>query len=103
MFRMYGNIVQILKYQSTSEELTFNPDSPEKPVTITVTHYTPTEEEAEALGTDVQPLPLESDAWMDGLEVPDVPDTMAEAIKIRDMGEATYKAKLKREEAQNPE
>ena len=92
MFRMYGRIVEILRYQSTST------DGREP-----ITHYAPTQEEADALGENVQPLPLEADAWMDGLEVADVPDTMAEALKIRDMGQTAYLALLKRQEQQAPE
>lgn len=92
MLRMYGRIVQILRYQSTST------DGREP-----ITHYAPTREEAAALGSNVQPLPLEDDAWMDGLEVADVPDTMAEALKIRDMGQTAYLALLKRQEQQDPE
>ena len=89
MFRMYGRIVEILRYQSTSTDR-------REPIT----HYAPTQEEAAALGENVQPLPLEDDAWMDGLEVADVPDTMAEAIKIRDMGQTAYLALLKRQAQQ---
>lgn len=92
MLRMYGRIVQILHYQSTST----NGEE-------TITHYVPTQEEAAALGENVQPLPLEDDAWMDGLEVADVPDTMAEALKIRDMGQTSYQSLLKRQEQQAPE
>lgn len=92
MFRMYGRIVQILHYQSTSN------DGRES-----TTHYAPTEEEAAALGSNVQPIPLEADEWMDGLEVADVPDTMEEAVKIRDMGQAAYQALCKQQEQQAPE
>ena len=92
MLRMYGRIVQILHYQSTST----NGEE-------TITLYVPTQEEAAALGENVQPLPLEDDAWMDGLEVADVPDTMAEALKIRDMGQTSYQSLLKRQEQQAPE
>ena len=92
MFRMYGRIVQILRYQSTSTDR-------REPIT----HYAPTQEEAAALGSNVQPRHLEDDAWMDGLEVADVPDTMAEALKIRDMGQTAYLALLKRQEQQAPE
>ena len=63
MFRMYGRIVQILRYQSTST------DGREP-----ITHY-----------------------------APDVPDTMAEALKIRDMGQTSYQSLLKRQEQQAPE
>lgn len=101
MFRMYGRIVQILRYQSTSTEP--RTDENGELVEETVTHYAPTAEEAAALGGNVQPLPLEADEWMDGLEVDDVPDTMGEAIKIRDMGQAAYQALCKQQEQQAPE
>lgn len=101
MFRMYGRIVQVLRYQSTSTEL--RPDENGELVEETATHYAPTQEEAAALGENVQPLPLEADEWMDGLEVADVPDTMGEAIKIRDMGQTAYLALLKRQEQQTPD
>lgn len=101
MFRMYGRIVQILRYQSTSTEL--HPNENGEFVEENVTHYAPTQEEAAAFGENVHPLPLEADEWMDGLEVADVPDTMGEAVKIRDMGQVAYLALLKRQEQQAPE
>lgn len=105
MFRMYGRIVQVLRYQSTS--IDYNPDpTEEEPGRMRgekIIHYAPTQEEAAALGENVQPLPLEADEWMDGLEVADVPDTMGEAIKIRDMGQAAYQALCRQQEQQAPE
>lgn len=101
MFRMYGRIVQVLRYQSTSTEL--RPDENGEFVEETITHYAPTQEEAAALGENIQPLPLEADEWMDGLEVADVPDTMGEAVKIRDMGQAAYQALCRQQEQQTPE
>lgn len=101
MFRMYGRIVQVLRYQSTGTEQRPNEDG--ELVEETVTHYAPTQEEAAALGENVQPLPLEADEWMDGLEVADVPDTMGEAVKIRDMGQAAYLALCRQQEQQTPE
>lgn len=101
MFRMYGRIVQILRYQSTITEL--RPNENGEFVGDPVTHYAPTQEEAAALGENVQPLPLEADEWMDGLEVADVPDTMGEAVKIRDMGQAAYLALCRQQAQQTPE
>lgn len=100
MFRMYGRIVQILRYQSTSTEPRPTEDGGMEEETVT--HYAPTAEEASALGENVHPLPLEADEWMDGLEVADVPDTMSEAIKIRDMGQTAYLSFLKQQEQQKP-
>lgn len=101
MFRMYGRIVQILRYRSTNTEL--RPGETGELVEETVTYYAPTQEEAAALGENIQPIQLEADEWMDGLEVADVPDTMGEAVKIRDMGQAAYLSLLKRQEQQAPE
>lgn len=101
MFRMYGRIVQIFRYQSTSTEQRTNEEG--ELLEETITHYAPTQEEAAALGDNVTAIPMEADEWMDGLEVADVPDTMAEAIKIRDMGQLAYQAQLRQQEQQAPE
>lgn len=101
MFRMYGRIIQVLRYQSTNTEFHLNENG--EFVEKTVTHYSPTAEEAIALGKNVQPLHLEADEWMDGLEVADVPDTMGEAVKIRDMGQAAYLALCRQQAQQTPE
>lgn len=88
MFRMYGRIVQIQRFEYTVSETEYDEEGNSHLVNRLA--YAPTEEEASARGTNVQPLELESDAWMDGLEVADVPNTMAEAIRIRDMGQEAY-------------
>lgn len=101
MFRMYGRVVQVYRWQSTAVEM--HPDEGGAMIEETVTHYAPTQEEAAALGDNVTPCPLEDDEWMDGLEVADVPSTYDEACRIRDMGQEAYKAQLKKEAMQTPE
>lgn len=91
----------MLRYKSTNTETCPTEDGEMKEVEVT--HYAPTEEEAAVLGNNVTPLPLEDDAWMDGMEVADVPDTMGEAVRIRDMGVEAYKAQVKLEAQQTPE
>lgn len=88
MFRMYGNRVEVLKYQISYTEYEEQR-----------TDYAATEEEANAIsdrvnGT-VSALPASDDAWMDGIEVADVPDTYGEAVRIYQMGQAAYEAENK--------
>lgn len=104
MFRMYGKKVEILRYQIDYVES--NPVEEEEARNITV--YAPTEEEANALaemyGGTVTPLEPEDDAWMDGVEVDDVPNTRAAALEIYRMGEEAYnKLKAKPNEEQRIE
>lgn len=84
MFRMYGRIVEVhhfrVDYTEGEEQRT---------------DYTPTEEEADTIaqrtGGTVTALEPDSDAWMDGIEVDDVPDTYGEAMRVYEMGEAAWK------------
>lgn len=89
MFRMYGRKVEILKYQVSYQE---NEEQR--------TDYTMTEDEAneiaERVNGTVTALESEDDAWMDGIEVDDVPDTYAEAMRIYQLGESAYKEALKK-------
>lgn len=75
MFRMYGRKVEILKYQ-----ISYTKDEEER------TDYAASEEEAQEIadrvGGTVSALQSEDDAWMDGIEVDDVPDTYAAAMQI---------------------
>lgn len=83
MFRMYGRTVQVLKYQISYTE---NEEQ--------YTDYAASEEEANEIANRVNgtvtTLELENDAWMDGIEVADVPDTYAEAQKVYSAGEQAY-------------
>ena len=97
MFRMYGRIVEILKYQVS---YTKNEED--------IIQYTVSEEEANEIaqhfnGTVTQ-LELSDDAWMDGIEVDDVPNTRGAALEIYQMGEEDYnKLKAKPSEEQRIE
>ena len=75
MFRMYGRKVEILKYQVSYQE-----NEEER------TDYAVSEEEAneiaERVNGTVSSLTDSGDAWMDGIEVDDVPDTYAAAMQI---------------------
>lgn len=83
MFRMYGNRVEVLRYQV---------DYTENAEQFTV--YAATEEEADEIAQRYNgvksALALADDEWMDGLEVADVPDTYAEAIRIYSLGKESY-------------
>ena len=80
MFRINGNLVEILHYKITYTQKNMEKD--EK-----VVEYAHSEEEANEIalltGGKVELLPSESDAWMDGIKVENVPDTYAEALKIK--------------------
>lgn len=109
MFRMYGRIIQLYRYKAaytekrpvTSEGENGEPVFSEEE--IPVTGYFVTREEAEKTGGTVTELDTSGYDWLDGLEVPDVPDTFAAAQEIADMGQAAYNAKLAREAAQSSE
>ena len=99
-FRMYGRIIEINRYSITHQEQF--PELPqlngeENPVQK-VTEYVPTQEEvnaiAERTGGTVTALDTSEYEWLDGIEVADVPDTMAEAVKIYEMGQAAYQELL---------
>lgn len=86
-FRMSGQTVEVYRYQVdyASEDRA-------------VTAYCPTQEEAQAVAeqTDGQITALDTSAyeWMDGLAMPDVPDTYAAALEVYQMGEAEYRRKM---------
>lgn len=87
MFRMYGNRVEVLQYQVDYIE---NEEQ--------FTAYAVTEEEADEIAKRYNgvktALTSSDDEWMDGLEVEDVPDTYAEAMKICALGEEAYKQQV---------
>ena len=84
MFRMYGRKVEILKYQVFYQEN-------EK----RRTDYAASKEEAQEIaaraGGSVSALTPGDDAWMDGIEVADVPNTYGEAMRVYEAGEAAYR------------
>lgn len=87
MFRMYGNRVEILRYQVEYTE------NEEQQIS-----YVVTEEEADDIAKHYNgvktALEPSDDEWMDGMEVPDVPDTYTEAMRIYSLGEQEYKQQI---------
>lgn len=83
MFRMCGNQVEVLRYQV---------DYTENEEQFTV--YAATEEEADEIAQRYNgvktSLASSDDEWMDGLEVADVPDTYAEAVRVYQSGKEAY-------------
>lgn len=75
MFRMYGRTVQVLHYQ-------VNYTQNEREETVYAATEQEAQETARLLGGTVTALETEDDAWMDGIEVKDVSDTYAEAMRI---------------------
>lgn len=102
-FRMYGRIIEINRYSVTYQEqppILPQPDgeeTPEQEPTERI-EYVPTQEESDAIaertGGTVTALDTTEYEWLDGIEVADVPDTFAEAIKIYEMGQAAYQELL---------
>lgn len=100
-FSMLGRIIQIHRYKvEYSEELPSRDDTGQ-PITKSRTQYCNTQERAQALAeaTDGTITQLDSAAyeWLDGIEVADVPDTYAEAVKLYEMGGDGWLAKAKEE------
>jgi hypothetical protein len=84
-FRMYGRIIQIYRYKV---------EYTDKSTGNAMLAYCCTDEEAKDINGTVTKLDTSNYEWLDGIEVADVPDTFAEAIKIYDMGETAYKEQL---------
>ena len=67
----------------------------------------PTREEADAValqtGGEVESLDASAYEWMDGIEVPDVPDTYAEAERIAQLGQEGYSRKKVFEVSKSPD
>lgn len=94
MFRMYGRNVEILKYQISYKETVLNEqweESQEDRVDYAVAEEEANEIAGRVNGT-VTALPAGDDAWMDGMEVADVPDTYGEAVRVYEAGEAAWHA-----------
>ena len=96
MFRMYGNQVEVLRYQV---------DYTENAEQFTI--YAATEEEADEIAQRYNgvktSLASSDDEWMDGLEVADVPDTYAEAVRVYSLGKQAYKQQVEDSKKQNAE
>lgn len=92
VFRMYGRVIQIHRYKAEYTVQQPNGDGELKDIQ-TVGYFT-SQEEAESTGGTVTALDTSNHEWLDGIEVADVPDTYAEAVKIFEMGEEAYKKSL---------
>lgn len=92
-FRVSGRTVEVYRYRVDYTE--DRPKEGGEMVQEAVTAYCPTQEGAlavaEQTGGQITALDASAYEWMDGLEVADVPDTYAAAVKIYQMGEAEYR------------
>lgn len=98
-FYMYGRIVKIHRFKVEYTETLPWPDENGQPITEGRTEYCNTREQAEAVaaaheGSTLTELDSSAYEWLDGIEVADMPDTYAEAVKIYEMGQAAYEAEL---------
>ncbi len=95
-FRLYGREIQIYRFSVTYEEEMPWLDEDGAEESRTQIEYCNTESEAaavaEAHNGEVTALDSSAYEWLDGIEVADVPDTYAEAVKIYEMGQAAYEA-----------
>ncbi len=102
-FRMHGRIVQTFRY---SVKYTISAENEAGIERIEMTDYTPSYDEAmylsEKYGGKVFMLSAVSYGWIEGVEVPDVPDTMKAAMEIYDMGKDAYLAKKNIDETATP-
>lgn len=87
MFRMYGNRVEVLRYQIDYIE------NEEQHITYAATEEEATEIAARFNGT-ISTFALSDDEWMDGMEVANTSDSYAEAMKIYELGEQAYNRKI---------
>ena len=88
-FSMYGRIIEIHRFS-----VTYSIEDVER------TEYCHSREQADSLaelfsGT-VTALDTSAYEWLDGIEVADVPDTYAEAVRIYEMGREAYEAELQK-------
>lgn len=100
-FRMYGNTVQVNRYQVDYKETDFDREG--NPVEVVVSRGFPTLEEAEAVKNQYNGTMKELDAapylWLDGLNFLSFDD----AQKAMEMGEEAYKKAQAEKEAAKPE
>jgi hypothetical protein len=101
IFRMYGNRVQVNRYQV--DYIVTLPGEEGKPVETAVSRGFPTLAEAEAVNNQYNGTLKELDAapylWLDGLEF----QNFDEARKAMEMGEKAYKKAQEEQEAAKPE
>lgn len=99
-FSMYGRTVRVHRFKVTylMKEQEYDEDG--APVTVSVEHaqYCHSREEANAVakrtGGTITELDTHTYEWLGGIEVADVPDTYAEAVRIYEMGREAYEAEL---------
>lgn len=100
-FTMYGRIIQIHRYRVEYPESMPWLDESRNPAGEQRTEYCNTQEQAAAVaeaheGSTVTQLDSAAYEWLDGIEVADVPDTYAEAVKLYEAGQAAYEAEQKK-------
>lgn len=99
-FTLYGRMIQIHRYKVTYNEEILGTVEDGEPVLQTVERVRRcnTREQAEAVAAAHNGIITELDSatyeWLDGIEVADVPDTYAEAVKLYEAGQAAYEAEL---------
>ena len=88
-FRLCGRVVEVYHYQVTYTEQ-FPGEEP-----VTRITYVPTLEEAQEIadqhGGEVAEMDSSAYEWMDGMELPGVPEPYDEAVRIFEQGEAAYR------------
>lgn len=100
-FSMYGRIVQIHRYRVEYTEIMPWLDESGNPAEEQRIEYCNTQEQAAAVaeaheGSTVTQLDSAAYEWLDGIEVADVPDTYAEAVKLYEAGQAAYEAEQRK-------
>lgn len=97
-FSMYGRMIQIHRYKVSYQEEILGTVENGEPALETAERVRPcnTREQAEAVAAAHRGAITELDSsayeWLDGIEVANVPDTYAEAVKLYEMGQAAYEA-----------
>lgn len=94
-FSLYGRTIWIHRFRVTyQEELSWDPEV--RP--IEQIRYCNSRKQAadiaQRTGGTVTELDSSDYEWLDGIEVADVPDTYAEAVRIYEMGQEAYEAEL---------
>lgn len=109
MFRMYGRIIEIYRYKLDYTEAVPGLDENGEPIETNEerTEYfidaASAEEVHKGKGGTITKLNTADYEWLDGLEVADVDDTYAEAVKIYEMGKEAYERKLAFEQSKKSE
>lgn len=98
-FFLYGRIIMIHRWKVDYSETSPLSEDVNQTITEDRTEYCNTREQAEAVaaaheGSTLTELDSSAYEWLDGIEVADMPDTYAEAVRIYEMGQAAYEAEL---------